>query len=110
MRQILGMDGPLNDYKVSLETLLREFEKRHETRNLLAHGFATYMVTPDGDSGLYFQKWHRHAERIDARLVRTFRLPDLKREMEDLVGIAQRGLALFFEIHSRFGWVERPYT
>ena len=109
VRRIISTTGPLQPFAKQLEKLLCEFEDRHETRNLLAHGFATYMFTPNGDTGLYFQKWHRQPDRIDARLTRTFRMADLQREMEEFVGVTQRGMTLLLEIQSRFNWVEGPY-
>ncbi|MEO7786347.1 MAG: hypothetical protein ABIR77_00775 [Sphingomicrobium sp.] len=106
VRQILEIDGALSPYAAGLEDLLANFELRHETRNLLAHGFATYHITPEGDAGLTFEKWHRDSDRMDARLVRTFRLVDLAREQADFVQLARRSLSLFYSIHTSLGWAK----
>lgn len=108
VRRIISYEGPLSRFREALESILMRFETRHETRNLLAHGFCTYLATPSGDTGLHFQKWHRDPQRMDARLVRTFRMRDLIWEQQDISAVAQDCLKLFYLIHDHFGWVERP--
>lgn len=108
VRCILNSPGPLEPFATSLQALLAEFEKGHETRNLLAHGFCEFLVTPDGDTGIQFQKWHRHERRQDARLIRCFRLQDLEREEKSFAALAQSGLVLFRQVHDSFGWTARP--
>ena len=108
VRRILAATGPMQRFDQSLRPLLEEFERGQETRNLLAHGFCEYLYTPSGDTGLQFQKWHRQPDREDARLIRCFRIEDMRREKEAFSRLAQRGLELFMIIHEHFGWVARP--
>lgn len=108
IRAICLVEGPISVFAPQLNELLAQFEARHEIRNLMTHGFATYQITAEGDSGLSFQKWHRAPDRIDARLLRTFRLHDLMCERDQSVDLAQVGLKLFYRIHSNFGWVGAP--
>ncbi len=34
-------------------------------------------------------------------------MPDLEREMKQIVALSQKTLTVFYTLHSRFGWVER---
>ena len=85
--------------------MLYSFEKKHETRNLLAHGFCEFLYTSDGDAGMRFSKWHRQQDREDARLQKTFRLNDLQREQTELAAVASRAVELFYKIHADLGLV-----
>ena len=91
----------------STDSIIDRFEKRHETRNLLAHGFCTYLRTPGGDVVLRFQKWDRQ-DNGDDLLTRCFRLPDLEAERDSLVALSQEALQLFSQIHRHFGWIAQP--
>lgn len=105
IRTLLSKSGPLAPYTNELTALIDRFEKGHETRNLLAHGFCEYLYTPTGDACLQFQKWHRQPGRDNARLIRQFRLSDLRAERETFVALAQDAMSLFLRIHTDFGWV-----
>jgi hypothetical protein len=108
VRRMLQKAGPLNPFAAELTSIIDRFEERHETRNLLAHGFCEYLHTPSGDAGLQFQKWHRQDDRDDARLIRCFRLPDLLAERDSLVALSHEALHLFWRMHRHFGWIARP--
>ncbi|WP_157235008.1 hypothetical protein [Methylosinus sp. LW4] len=104
VRRMLEKAGALDAFAVDLTSIIDRFEERHETRNLLAHGFCEYLCTPSGDAGLQFQKWHRQEDRDDARLIRCFRLPDLAAEENSLVALSHEALCLFQRMHRHFGW------
>jgi hypothetical protein len=106
IKQMLEKDGPLNPFKSELADAIGIFQASQEIRNLLAHGYCTFLYTPDGDTGLLFQKWHRHNERDDAQLVRLFRIDDLIREKEQLANFAQDTMQIFVRIHAHFGWIK----
>ena len=108
VRRMLAVPGPISLFADDLTGIIDRFENRHETRNLLAHGFCEYLVTPQGDSGLKFQKWHRSPTRQDARLIRCFRLADLQAEKESFTTLATEAMRLFYQIHDHCGWVARP--
>ena len=108
VRRILAVQGPISVFANDLNSIIDHFENGHDTRNLLAHGFCEYLVTPEGDSGLQFQKWHRSPVRQDARLIRCFRLADLQTEKESFSALASDAMHLFYRIHDHFGWVARP--
>jgi hypothetical protein len=108
VRRMLQKSGVLEPFAAELTSIIDRFEERHETRNLLAHGFCEYLCTPAGDAGLQFQKWHRQEDRDDARLIRCFRLPDLEAEQESLVALSDEALHLFMRMHRHFGWKARP--
>ncbi len=105
IRQIIRKSGPLSPYAAALNSIMERFEKGHETRNLLAHGFCEYLYTSTGDAGFQFKKWDRQPDRDDALLIRRFRLSDLHAEREVFVALSQDALALFIRIHMDFGWV-----
>lgn len=109
IKAILAIDGPLSAFKTELEEVLSEISRRHQVRNLLAHGFCSYHFTPDGDTGFEFQKWHRDKSdgADDRRLIRTFRMLDLQREMETSVAAAQRALNLYWRLRDHFRWKPR---
>jgi hypothetical protein len=104
VRSILDIEGFFSKYHGEITWILEAFEARHETRNLLAHGFCTAYHTPDGDFGLEFRKWHRDGDN-DAEMQRTFRLIDLEYERAQLVDVSQRALTLSLQIHSELGLV-----
>ena len=106
--KILETPGPLGIFEKELRQILDRFKQGYETRNLLAHGFCEYLYTKGGDTGLQFQKWHRHPDRQDARQIRCFRLADLKTEMEAFVLLSNDGMKLFRRIHGHMGWMARP--
>jgi len=108
VRRMLQKAGRLEPFAAELTSIIDRFEERHETRNLLAHGFCTYLCTPSGDAGLQFQKWHRQDDRDDARLIRCFRLPDLAIEEDSLVALSGEASRLFQRMHRHFGWEARP--
>jgi hypothetical protein len=108
VRRMLQKAGALKPFAAELTSIIVRFEERHETRNLLAHGFCTYLCTPGGDAGLQFQKWHRQDDRDDAQLIRCFRLPDLVAERDSLVALSEEALQLFSRIHGYFDWTARP--
>ena len=108
VRAIVNKNGPAARFSNELKQILDQFEARHETRNLLAHGFCEYLYTPDGDAALQFQKWHRQPSRNDARLIRQFRLSEMQTEMESFSKMAQDAMVLFQKIHTHFGWAARP--
>lgn len=99
VRRILEVQGPYSDYKAELGIVLTDFERHHENRNLLAHGFCTVYHTPEDDFGLEFRKWHRVPGRQDAELIRTFRLKDLEYHEAQLVHLSQNALELLSRIH-----------
>jgi hypothetical protein len=105
IRRMLNKSGPLSPYAADLISIIERFEKGHETRNLLAHGFCEYIYTPTGDAGFRFQKWHRQPDRDNARLIRQFRLSDLRAEKDAFVNLSQDAMALFIRIHADFGWI-----
>lgn len=107
VQRMLQKPGPLIPFAAELISVIDRFEERHETRNLLAHGYCEYLHTPDGDAGLQFQKFHRQDARDDARLIRLFRLPDLLAERESLVALSDEAVRLFVRIHEHFGWTAR---
>lgn len=107
VRSILEKPGPLSPFAAELISIVDRFEERHETRNLLAHGFCTYLHTSSGDAAFEFKKWHRQDDRNDTKLIRTFRLSDLKSERENFVSLSQEALQLFKRMHQHFGWKGR---
>ena len=104
-RNIIEAGGWIDMFSQELNEILDNFEKKHETRNLLAHGFCEFLYTPDGDAGMRFSKWHRQPDRQDARLQKTFRLNDLQREQTELTALASKAVELFFRIHDDLGLV-----
>ena len=104
-RHIIEAGGWIGKFSQELNEILDNFEKKHETRNLLAHGFCEFLYTPDGDAGMRFSKWHYQPDRQDARLQRTFRLNDLQREQTELTALASKAVELFFRIHDDLGLV-----
>lgn len=110
IRAILRACGPLDLFAESLTIILDRFEQGHETRNLLVHGFCTYLRTPSGDTALQFEKWHRQpsqddvSRRDDVRLKRQFRLSTMRNEMDSFVELADDAVRLIREIHQHFGW------
>ncbi len=107
VRRMLQNAGPLDPFATELTSIIDRFEERHNTRNLLAHGFCTYRHTPGGDADLQFRKFHRQDGRDD-ELIRCFRLPDLVAEKEGLVVLSDEALNLFMRMHKHFGWTARP--
>lgn len=105
VRRILDIEGVFSEFKDELIEIIDEFEKHHETRNLLAHGFCEFHHTPSGDCGFFFRKWHRGPDRQDAQLQRTFRLVDLEYEKAVIVDLSDRALDVFFRIHKKLGLV-----
>jgi hypothetical protein len=109
VRKILQKDGPLTPFAADLRSVVDRFGERHDTRNLLAHGFCEYLFTPSGDAGLRFQKWHRQKKDRDyAPLIRTFRLTDLLAERDSLVALSEEALHLLKRVHAHFGWAALP--
>lgn len=108
VRTMLKKAGPLDAFSKDLSSIIHRFEGSYETRNLLAHGFCTFLYTPNGDTALQFQKWHRHDDREDARLIKQFRLDDLERERKNLTDLSNEAMHLFQQMHQHFGWEERP--
>ena len=112
VKGMLGLPGPLSPYADDLNSIIKRFEHHNWTRNLLAHGFCEYFMTPSGDAAFQFQKWQRGAERADdSRTIRQFRLSELKAEREVFVTLAQDAMRLFLRIHTDCGWVavnEKP--
>ena len=109
VRRMLEIDGPLKQFESDLNNVLNNFEKNHDLRNLLAHGFCTFLHTPDGDSGFMFRKFDRPLEDEGADHVLTqelFRLVDLEYHRAQLVAQAQHALNIFQAIHEALGWGE----
>ena len=104
---MLDRCGPLDAFAGDLRRVLDRFDGNHETRNLLTHGFCEFHHTLKGDTGFYFQKFHRPAARDDARLIRTFRTATLIVERDASSALAQDALELVATIHDHFGWVAR---
>lgn len=106
VRQILETDGYFTAHGDEINWMIDAFVNRHQTRNLLAHGFCTAYHTPDGDFGLEFRKWHREGNE-DRELTRTYRIVELEYERSQLTEVSQRALHLAFRIHNELGLV-RP--
>lgn len=104
VRKIVDKAGPLANDRDELVAVLQHLEDQQDTRNLLVHGFASVLHTPAGELSFHFQKFHRHPDRIDARLVRTFSLDQLRSERERQAAFAEVAVDLFQRIHNRQGW------
>ena len=106
VKSMTNSPGPLIRYADDLKLLIARLESNSATRNLLAHGFCEYLMTPSGDAAFKFQKWQRGSDRGDDDLIiREFRLSDLEAEREVFVNLAQDALGLFLRTHTDFGWV-----
>jgi hypothetical protein len=103
--RILEQDGVFSEFRDEISGIVDEFERHHENRNLLAHGFCDFQFTADNDCGFQFSEWRRDDRRQDARLQKTFRLVDLKYEQAIIVQLSQRAVALFFRIFERLSLV-----
>jgi hypothetical protein len=103
VRRMLQKDGCLRPFATELASILDRFDERRETRNLFAHGFCVYVYTPDGDAGLRFQMFHRHAGRDEVR-IEYYRFSDLDSEKISLVALSEEAIRLFIRIHKHFGW------
>lgn len=108
VRSIIAMDGPLSEHALPLEAVLEAFERQHETRNLLAHGFCEFHHTPDGDAGFAFRRFIRAANSESGHelLQKTFRLVDLEYHQAQMVEQASQRLSSFTRFTSRSGGVE----
>jgi len=107
VRRMLQKAGRLEPFAAELTSIVDRFEERREIRNLLVHGFCTYLCTPSGDAALQFQKWHRQPDRDDARLRKCFRLCDLAAEEDSLVALSGEASRLFQRMHKHFAWEAR---
>lgn len=103
---ILRNSGPLDLFADELSNLLIAFETQHETRNLLAHGFAHFVRNAADECWFDFRKLHRSKERSDGLIIRHFTLDEMESEKAETVKIAQTALILFRDIHSYFRWNE----
>jgi hypothetical protein len=110
VRHMLEIAGPLTPFAGDLHGIIVSFEQHQRLRNLLAHGFCTFLHTPDGDAGFRFRKFDRPltgAAELDDDHVLTeqvFRLIDLEYHREQLVAQAQNALLVFAAIHGALGW------
>jgi hypothetical protein len=104
IRKILEIDGFFTPLVEEIQWIIDAFELRHETRNILAHGFCTVLHTREGDVGFEFRKWHRDNQQ-DIELIKVYRLVDLEYEQAQLIDVSQRALKLGFEIHKVLGLV-----
>ena len=104
VKQILGVNGFFSAYKDDIAWIIEAFEYHQPTRHLLLHGFCAAYHTPAGDFGLQFRKWHRDGDN-DTEIVKTYRLIDLEYERSQFTHVAERALALSFQIHSKLGLV-----
>lgn len=102
---MLTSPGPLDPDADDIRAVLEQLAARQDIRNLLVHGFCTIVHTPAGELGFHFQKFHRHPDRQDARLIRTFTLEQLHNERDGQAVFATAALQLFAGIHDRFGWI-----
>ena len=105
VKKIIENDGFFSSYKDEIYWIIEAFELRHETRNILAHGFCTVLHTPTGDIGFEFRKWHR-VDQDDVEEIKLYRLVDLEYERAQLVDASQRALKLFREIHKALAIVQ----
>lgn len=109
VRKIIEIDGPMSPFAGKLSRVLEGFTANDELRNLLAHGFCTFLHTPDNDAGFQFRRFERpHPDgEDDYRLTeRTLRLIDLQYHREQLVHEASNALDVFRKIHAELGWGE----
>lgn len=104
VRKILAIEGHFSKFCEEIESIIYEFEKYHEIRNLLAHGFCTIFHTPDSDVGFEYRKWHR-SDDCDTEIVRMFRIVELDYHKNQLVHVSERALGLSREIHGDLGLI-----
>jgi hypothetical protein len=105
VREMLELDGPFTPFAKELTAIIDRFDDRHETRNLLAHGFCELHWTKSGAAGFEFRKFHRQPDRDDARLIRTFTPEALVAESDEFVAIGRDAVGLYIRIHRHFGWI-----
>lgn len=101
---LLSSPGPLDFYAAELSNVILAFDKQHETRNLLAHGFAQFMYNSKNECWFDFRKLHRDRTIDNGLMVRQFTLSELEQEKQETALIAQTAMMLFRDIHSHFGW------
>jgi hypothetical protein len=101
---LLANSGPLDVFAAELNNVIIAFDRQHENRNLLAHGFSQFMYNSKKECWLDFRKLHRDKTVDNGLLVKQFTLSDLKQEKEETALIAQTAMVLFRDIHSYFGW------
>jgi hypothetical protein len=111
VRHILAIEGPLTQFAGGLGNILDGFEQHQDVRNLLAHGFCTFLHTPDEDAGFLFRKFDRppaDADIADDHVLteQLFRLINLEYHRVQLVAQAQNALHVFGSIHDTLGWGE----
>lgn len=110
VRRMLEIDGPLMQFAGDLNDVLDGFEQNQDLRNLLAHGFCTFLHTPSGDAGFLFRKFDRppaDAGDNDHMLTeQLFRLINLEYHRAQLVAQAQHALHVCGAIHETMGWGE----
>lgn len=105
VRAMLAVDGPLMPFANDLTAIIDRFDERHETRNLLAHGFCEFQWTRSGQAGMQFRKFHRQPDRDDAQLIRTFAPEALAAERKEFTAVATDAVDLYIRINRHFGWI-----
>jgi hypothetical protein len=104
VNKIVEIEGFFKSYGDEIRWVIEAFELRHETRNILAHGFCTVLHTPDDDIGFQFRKWHRDVQN-DVEVIKIYRLVDLEYEKAQLVDVSERALKLSYDIDQALGLV-----
>ena len=114
VRSMLNIGGRLAPYAEDLTAMLDTFEGNQGIRNLLAHGFCTFLHTPHDDAGLYFQKFERGdgeaGQVTDVLDHKTFRLIDLRYHKAQMAKQTDDAIILFAKIHADFGWGDTDIT
>jgi hypothetical protein len=105
VRAMLAIDGPLTPFADESSAIINRFDDRHETRNLLAHGFCEFHWSRSGTAGMEFRKFHRQPDRDDAQLIRAFTTEALEAEKVEFTALATDAVNLYIQIHRHFGWV-----
>lgn len=105
VRAMAALDGPLSEFADALIAILDRFDRGHDTRNLLAHGFCEFHRARNGETGMQFQRFDRQPNRDDALVIRLFRPADLESEKIEFTNLAHEAVDLFITIHRHFGWV-----
>lgn len=108
VRAMLRIDGPLSLFANEIGNVLDAFDRNHDLRNLLAHGFCEFRYTRNGDSGFYFRKFERgnadNGENAEVLIERTLRPIDLHYHETQLTHEAGTALAVFAKVYHHLGW------
>ncbi len=107
IEKILATDGFFTPFADEIRWIIEAFILRHETRNILAHGFCTILYTPNEGVGFEFRKWHRDEEQGDVEIIRVYQLVHLEYEKAQLIDVSHRALNLCYEIHHALGRVDK---